>query len=163
MNGRPAGSATQRPAAVLMKAGGMPAVTVGVLCAAGFLLSSGRAALSVLVGSLLAIVVLSAGPALLAMMRSISPPAAMLLAMIVYGVVVMVLAVVYLQLLELSWLKGGPVGAGIAAATVAWLVGMIRAVPRLRIPIFGTEETPARGPGDADSDGSPASPSGPAH
>jgi hypothetical protein len=108
-------------------------------------------------------VALSAGPALLAMMRSISPPAAMLLAMVIYGAVVMVLAVVYLQVIELSWLEGGPVGAGIAASTVAWLAGMIRAVPRLRIPIFGTDETAASGPVDAGRDGSATSPPPPTH
>jgi hypothetical protein len=136
----------------------VPAVIVGALLAAAAAFVSWPAAVSVLIGAGLAVIALSAGPALLAMMRSMSPPAAMLLAMIAYGVVVVVLAVLYLQLLELSWLSGRHVGAGIAVATTAWLVGMIRAVGRLRILAFGSGTEGDGGPSAAAQDGSPASP-----
>lgn len=153
----------RRPAAVLLRAGAVPAVTVGTVVAAGFAVSSLIAAGSVLVGTGLALVALSAGPALLVLMRSASPPVAMLLAMIVYGIVVVMLAVFYLQLTQWEWLSGLPVGAGIGAATMAWLVGMIRAVPRLRIPVFGTDETSCGGGGLAVRDGSSASPPDSSH
>lgn len=155
--------ATRRPASALMWASGWPAIVVGGLVAAGFGVSSPAAAASVGVGVAVALVALSAGPALLALMRSVSPPAAMLLALIAYGAIVMLLAVLYLQLLAVPWLAGGAVGAGIGAATVAWLVGMIRAVPRLRIPIFAGSGTGAEQGCGAGHDGSPASPSNVSH
>jgi hypothetical protein len=157
------GCATHRPAAVLLRAGAVPAVIVGTVVAAGFAVSSLTAAGSVLVGTCLALMALSAGPALLALIRSASPPAAMLLAMIVYGIVVVVLAAFYLQSTQWAWLSGGPVGAGIGAATLSWLVGMIRAVPRLRIPVFGVDEASCGGAGLAVRDGSSASPLGSPH
>jgi hypothetical protein len=154
---------TRRPAMVLMRASGLPAIVVGGLVAAGFGVSSPAAAASVGVGVVVALVALSAGPALLAVLRSVSPPAAMPLALITYGAIVMLLAVLYLQLLAVPWLVGGAVGAGIGAATVAWLAGMIRAVPRLRIPIFAGSETGSGTARDAGQDGSPASPSSASH
>jgi hypothetical protein len=149
---------TRRPAAVLLRAGGLPAIALGALVAAGSAFVSWHAAVSVLVGTGLAVIALSAGPALLAMMRSMSPPAAMLLAMVAYGFVVVVLAVLYLQLLTVSWLSGGHVAAGIGVATVAWLTGMIRAVGRLRILTFDDGTQGDGGSGGRVEGGSPASP-----
>lgn len=157
------GRVTRRPAAVLMRAGTVPAVAVGALVAAGFAVSSPAAAASVGIGVALAIVALSAGPLLLALMRSVSPPAAMLLALIAYGAVVMLMAVVYLKLLDLPWLSGDAAGAGIGASTVAWLVGLIRAVPRLRIPLFGSDSSGPDGAGRAGHDGSSTSSPGSVH
>jgi hypothetical protein len=154
---------TRRPAAVLLRSSALPALVVGGLVAAGFAFSSAAAAASVGVGVGVAFVALSAGPALLAFMRSVSPPAAMLMALIVYGTVVMALAVLYTRLLELPWLSGVAVAAGIGASTVAWLVGMIRAVPRLRIPIFDVAVNASDQAGDAGQDGSTASSPDPGH
>ena len=148
---------TRHPAAVLLRSSALPALVAGGLVAVGFAFSSATAAASVGVGVGLALVALSAGPALLAVLPSVSPPAAMLMALTVYGTVVMALAVAYQRLYELSWLSGIAVGAGIGAATLAWLAGMIRAVPRLRIPIFGVDQGFPGEAGDPGPGGSSAS------
>jgi hypothetical protein len=144
---------------VLLRAGAAPAVIAGGAVAVAALTASGGAAGSALVGTLLALLALSAGPALLSVLRSVPAAAAMPLALIVYGAVVVVLGMLYAVLADQAWLSGRSAGAALAAATVGWLVGEIRAVPRLRILAYGAgtrSDGAADGPGPV---GSPESPS----
>ena len=159
---RPTGP-VRRPARVLMRAGALPALAGGGLVAAGALVVSGGAAGSALLGTLLALLALSAGPALLAVLRSVPAPAAMPLALIAYSAVVVLLGLLYVLLGDQSWLSGRFAGAGLAVATTAWLAGQIRAVPRLRILAYGAGTVSDDDADEPAAGGSPQSPSAGPH
>ncbi|MDQ1289904.1 MAG: hypothetical protein QG622_3470 [Actinomycetota bacterium] len=146
-----------RPARELLLAGALPGTVAGAVVVAVSAVWSGEAVISALAGVVLASVALSAGPALLVMLRSASPTLVTPLALAVYGTVVWLMAVAFSRLVTLPWLSGGHVAAAISAVAVAWLAGMIRAVPRLRILAFGSGPNGAQGPGSSGQGGSPGS------
>jgi len=53
-----------------------------------------------------------------------------------YGVSVTLLGVAFVALSPASWLSADHLGASLVAVTVGWLTGQVRAVARLRVPVF---------------------------
>lgn len=157
------GLPTRRPALTLFAAGtAVGAAAGGVVVVLGAV-ESARAAVGAALGVAVALVALSVGPALLAVTRTVSPPAVMAIALTGYAVTVLLLAVVYALLGAASSLSGDHVGYGMAVAAAAALAGQGRAVMRLRALAFGncTEGDLRRS--DVSPSDSPASPSGFSH
>jgi hypothetical protein len=153
-----AGLPTARPALVLLRAGGVPGVIVGLGVIALGATHSPRASGSAAIGAALALVALSVGPALMAIARTWSPPAVMAIALGGYGVTVLILAVAYVLLTGMDWLAGEWVGAAITAVAVAWPAGLTRGVAKLRVLAYGSpSDRDARG-ADVNQSGFPESP-----
>jgi hypothetical protein len=147
---------TTSPAAALLRGGLFPALGVGAVLCALELLVSGRAAVSAGVGAAIATVALCAGPALLGLTRTTSPPMVMAVAVFGYGMTVMTLGIGYGLLATVGWLAGEHVGYGLVLATVASVIGQVRAVARMRLLAFGDgppAATPGSGPPESPQSG----------
>jgi len=130
---------TVSPARAMLLGGAAPAAVVAVLTAAVGALGGAGSAASVLVGAVLAMAALGAGPVLLVLVRDWSPPAVMAVALVAWVLAVLALAVAYLLLSPLPWVLGSWVAAGIIGTGLAWVAGQLRATSRLRILAFGTD------------------------
>ena len=132
---------TVDPAGELLIGAGVPAVTIGALVSMGSLFAGPSQAVSCVLGALLAIAALAAGPVLLRIGRSYSPPGLMALAVCGYGFVVLLLGLAFLLVSEASWLAGGYAAIGALAVVAAWLAGQARSTSRLRILSYGDVQT----------------------
>jgi hypothetical protein len=148
------------PAALLARGGVLPAGAAGLaVAAASAALASAApsaAGLSALIGGALATGAMAAGPALLAVTRTRTPPVVMAVALTGFAAVLGLLGMAFVALGELSWLRGDRVGYGIVAAVIASAAGQVRAAACLRIFTFGAvlQENPR--PLRPGQDGSPA-------
>ncbi|HEX2809285.1 MAG TPA: hypothetical protein VHN80_24230 [Kineosporiaceae bacterium] len=154
---------TARPAAVMWRGGVLPAAVVGALVTAGSAVAGGRAAGSALIGTVITLAAMSAGPWLMSISQHWSPPAVMASAIGGYAITVLLLAVAFVLLAPISWLSGSHVGIAMAAVVVAWMAGQTRAAARLRILAYGSGTQGDEGGDRGGQTGSPASPSEPSH
>ena len=152
---------TKNPARAVLVGAAVPAMGVGLIFAAVAALAGRDAVASALLGSGLATGALAVGPAIMAMARNWPPPAVMLAAMVGYGVTIVAVAGVYVTVAPQEWVRGGYAGGGVLVSLIAWSVGHLRAVARLRFLAFGAgtqgDHDPRHDHGPADA-GSPASP-----
>ena len=163
MRGRSGAGPARGPAAAMWRGGAIPAALVGLLVVALSALAGGRAAGSALIGVVITVIAMGAGPILMSISRHWSPPAVMASALAGYMMTVLVLAVAFVLLAPVTWLSGEHVGIAMVAVVVAWLAGQMRASSRLRILAYGSGTQGDEQPGGAGRNGSPASPSEPSH
>jgi hypothetical protein len=142
--------------AALLRRGTGYAVVAGAAGAVASGFWGWRAVAGFAVGGALAVAALAVGPVLLRASRNASPPAVMAVAMAGYTGVVIVLGAVFLALGSLTWLSSGHLAAALVAVTVAGLAGQIRAVTRLRVPVFATPLVERSRPSGAAGDGDAA-------
>ncbi len=144
----PKGSVAGRQSAVvpaLLRGVLVPIGAVGALCIAVGATRSGAVAAGALVGTVLAALAFVVGPGVLALARSWAPPAVMALAMTAYLVLIGVLAVLYLLLLDVTWMSQVAAGWTLLLCAAAAVAGQIRATSRLRVPAFGDDPEPPAG------------------
>jgi hypothetical protein len=128
---------TPAPALALLRGGLLPTLgTGGLLVVIVALSTDGRAAVGAALGAGLACLAMSAGPLLMHATRRWSPPAVMAVALLAYGLVVIVLGLIYLTLEQVAWLSAGHLGVALAVCCAAWTVGQLWAARRLRVLAF---------------------------
>jgi hypothetical protein len=126
-----------------MLIGGLvPAVTCGGILVAGAVILSTPAGIGVGLGVALAVLALAVAPGLLRGTRSWIPALAMVAALVAYAGVMSLLWWVYALVSRLSWLEPRATGVGVGVATVAWSLGVLRAMPRLRQHLYDDGGSP---------------------
>ncbi|HET9654696.1 MAG TPA: hypothetical protein VFP72_05040 [Kineosporiaceae bacterium] len=154
------GSGTADPSAALLRGGALPALVTGVVLVAGSAFAGASAMTGAAVGVLLAALAMTTGPLVMRGSRQWSPPAVMAIAVISYGVVVIVLGMVFLLLRSSTWLSPGFLGVGLIAGGAAWSAGELRAAWTLRVLAFGSPvpgpQLPPEGAGRASEVGTDA-------
>jgi hypothetical protein len=129
-----------------LRGGALPALAVGALLAIAGAFVGGRAAGGAALGAVIACVAMSAGPLVMRGTRRWSPPAVMAISLLTYGVVVVVLGVVYLALARVAWVSAGQLGVALIACSGMWTAGELWAAKGLRLLVFGDA---AQGPAGA--------------
>jgi hypothetical protein len=166
MIGRSSSGPTASPALAMLVGGAVPGVAVGLAVAGVGAISGLPEAQSALAGAALAAAALAVGPVALLLVKNWPPPAVMLAAMVAYAGAILGVGVAYAGLTTQPWLRGGYAASGFLATLIAWLLGHVRAVSRLRMLAFGTDsegdQASHQGANRQDG-GSPASPSSSAH
>ncbi len=123
--------------------GGVFGLAATAAVAVAGVVAGAAAVVAAVVGGVLAVAALSAVPAVMRWSRAWSPVAVMAAALATYLLTFLVLGLAAVALQPVSWLPGPWTGAGFVAATVAWAVGDVIAVRRLRVLAFGdAAETP---------------------
>jgi len=136
------GTDPRRVAAVLLRAGLVPAVVVDAVVVLVAIPSSSEAIAGAVVGTLLTVTAFAVGPLLLHWARELDPSMLFALAVASYFTVVGALAIAYALLSGVSWLDGAWVGAAILAGAFAWLAGQVRATAKLRVLTYGDRVSP---------------------
>lgn len=132
-------SPTAAPALALLRGGLLPALgTGGLLVVIAALAAGGRAAVGAALGAGLVCLAMSAGPLLMHATRRCSSPAVMAVALLTYGLVVIVLGLVYLTLEQVAWMSAGHLGVALIVCCAAWTAGELWAARRLRVLAFAT-------------------------
>lgn len=130
-----------RSGVTLLLLGAAVTVVLGLLATVlGGLVSGAAAALEVLVGTGLVVVVCTLGAILVTAVARVSPAASLLVALMTYTLQVVLLLVAFV-LLERSGLLGaelhrGWLGGAVIGATVLWLVTQVTLVTTARIPAY---------------------------
>jgi hypothetical protein len=166
MIGRSPSGPTASPARAMLVGGAVPGAVVGLAVAAVGAISGRPEAGSALVGAALGGGALAVGPAVLLVVKNWPPPAVMLAAMVAYGVAVLGVGVAYAALAPQPWLRGGYAASGFLATLIAWQIGHVRAVSRLRMLAYEIQTNGDQASHQAvkgSGGGSPASPSSSAH
>jgi hypothetical protein len=91
----------------------------------------------------MAVLALSAGPALHQLCRNLDPNLVLGLAVLTYFTVLGLLGLGYSLVNDASWLIGGFAGGGVLVASVVWALGHLRAAVRLRQPLYQLDESTA--------------------
>jgi len=117
------------------------------------------AAVAAALGGGLATAALAVGPLLLHATRDASPPAVTAAAAGGYAAVVVILGLAFALLAPVAWLSAEHLAAALVAVTVGGLAGQVRAVTRLRVPVFDEASSEqargSSGPPDDDAAQSP--------
>jgi hypothetical protein len=147
----------------MWRGGVLPAGAVGGVVVAGSAIAGGRAAGSALIGVVITLVAMSAGPVLMSISQHWSPPAVMASAVGGYAMTVLILAVAFVLLAPITWLSGTHVGGAMVAVVIAWMAGQTRAAARLRILAYSSGTQGDDESVESGQTGFPASPSEPSH
>lgn len=156
----PVSGPTPDAGAAMLRGSAVAAVASGLLVTLVSAAWGAAAATAAALGSLLAGVALTVGPLLLRATRNASPPAVTAAAAGGYAVVVVVLGAAFALLAPLAWLSEEHLAVALVVVTVAGLAGQVRAVTRLRVPVFA-EPAPEQGTaarGGPGGDGAQSSP-----
>lgn len=139
---------TRPGGAVLLGAAGAAFVAGVLLALVAWLFADAAAVRSVAVSTVLVVAVIGFGVYVLNTVASIMPSATVLVALVTYGVQLVVLAAVVLGLarngmmddtLDRRWF-----GGTVAVTTLVWMVAQIIAATRARIPVYDLPEAGAR-------------------
>lgn len=139
---------TRPGGAVLLGAAGAAFVAGVLLALVAWLFADAAAVRSVAVSTVLVVAVIGFGVYVLNTVASIMPRATVLVALVTYGVQLVVLAAVVLGLarngmmddtLDRRWF-----GGTVAVTTLVWMVAQIIAATRARIPVYDLPEAGAR-------------------
>lgn len=150
------------PGRRLLRSGTTAALAVTVVVALVSGLWGPGAAAAAALGGALATAALAVGPLLLHATRHSSPPAVTAAAAGGYAAVVVVLGLAFALLAPVGWLSAEHLAVALVTVTVAGLAGQVRAVTRLRVPVFdpapSEQARGSNGPPDDDAAQSPAFP-----
>jgi ATP synthase protein I len=140
----------------MWRSGALPALAVGAAVAVVAVFLGHAELVGALLGTAVAVGALSVPVMIMEATRTSAPPAVMTLAVLGYGLSVVVLGVVWVLLEGREWLSGDMLGVALIGCSLAWTVGQMRGVSRLRIAAFGS--TPDGGPEGHDTAGHAAEP-----
>lgn len=136
--------ARSRGTGVLAGSAGVTLVVGVAISMVGALTGGSAAAYGALVGTAIAVGILSFGSFAVNVVASVLPAASLLFAMMTYTLQVVLMALVFVALsnsgalddsLDREWLAGA-----IIAGTLCWLVGQIVLATRVRIPVYDLAE-----------------------
>lgn len=133
------------PGLGVLLAAALGAVPVGMLVVASGAVVDGRpAALGAAVGAGLALTVLVTGSFVVHVVAHLMPSASLLVALLTYGLQLVVLTAALASLDRTGALgdemRPGWLAAGLAAVTLAWVVGQIVLGARARVPLYDLPE-----------------------
>jgi hypothetical protein len=134
---------TRRPGLAVLVGGLAAALPTGGVVAAVALRSGRDAGLSAAVGAGLAVLALGVGPLLQHACRRLDPVIAMGVAVLAYCAVVAGAGLAYSALNDASWLMGPWAAAGVLLTALAWTVGQMRAVTKVRQLLYDEPEATA--------------------
>jgi hypothetical protein len=129
-------------AGALLRGGTTFLLGIGAVVVGFSALQSAEATAGAAVGTVLAGLSMAVGPWTLHLARGASPPAVMAAALSSYGILVLVLGVLWIVLSEAPWLSMVHLGSALAVGVVAWTAGQVRATTRLRLLCFGPGPDP---------------------
>ncbi len=144
MNGG-TGARPQDPAVVMLRGGLLPALACGALVSAGAVILSTRAGAGAALGAGCALPALAVVPGLMRWTRGWPAEVVLGLALGVYAAVMALLWWVYSLVSGLSWLSPAAAGVGFGVVTVAWSLGVMRAMRRLRQHLYDLPEAAGGG------------------
>ena len=131
------------PLLAMMRGGAVPGLAAGLVTVAVSAAWGPRAVAGAAVGAAVALVVLWAGPSVVAYVSTRLPGAALAAALSTYASTVVALGVAFVVLAPQPWLSPDHTAAALLAVPVAWLAGQLRAFVTLRVPAFDVPLPPA--------------------
>lgn len=145
--------ADSHPSTAVLRGAGVPTLVVVAVIALAGLPSDRDHALSALAGGVMGLLALAVGPVLQWLCRSLDPAMALGVAVLAYCLVIGVAGFGYSVLNDKSWLSGEWAGGGLLGAIIAWTIGQMYAVSRLRQLLYGDAPNPSSPPVSGTTDG----------
>ncbi len=136
------GAATQDVAGAMWRGGALPAAAGMALVVLISTLWGWRAVLGALLGAVLLLLAFRVPTWLMRRSAALSPVAVMALSLAGFAALVLLLGVVLVGLGDAEWFSGVAVAASLIVGAVLFAAGQLRAVSRLRIPVFGPPPEP---------------------